>query len=336
MFRFFLRLNIIGWLASQALLILYLLILVAPVLVGFGLIAQSEGVPNGTESNILEILSAKGLQAFLKALLYSFCFGLLCSVSGTICGFYTSQRFTGKSILLLPVVFLLVIPEFMNFLVNLPLVGIFVGLKNLSALTYGGSLTWGFVLSLFCAHAYFMRVSSAEMRSSAMLGAGFLENLIHYVLPKSKNIIIYTSLFLTLQFICQGLFTARYAIKPSNTFFFYLQVPGDVFNTHGPGSIAYGFLLISGMLSALVAFRYFQLEFSAAGSGLQPAKVGAKSRKKVTRKKKKKRKQHKKLAVNEVKIPVEEMKISPTEAVELSEEGPLSEGDDQDDKEGSQ
>ena len=293
MFRFFLRLNIIGWIVSQALFVLYVLILVAPVFVGLGLIGQSEGTSNVIQSNLLEILSAKGLQAFLKAGLYSFSFSLVCSISGTICGFYTSRYFTGKSILLLPVAFLLIVPDFLSFLINTPLVGIFSGAKNLSALTYGGSLTWGFVLCLFCSHAFFMRVSTAEIRSTTMLGAGFLENLLYYLLPRSQNLIIYTTLFLTLQFICQGLFTARYAIKPSDTFFFYLKIPPEVYDIHGPGTIAYGFLLCSGILGALVAFRYFQLEFSDSGIASKPRKIVTQSKKKVTRKKKKKRKQKK-------------------------------------------
>jgi len=329
MFRFFLRLNIFGRLISQALLILYLIILVLPLLIGFGLIGDS-GVSGGVaQASLMQIISAKGLQAFFKAAAYSFGLALLCSIYGAVSGFYTARYFTGKFLLFLPATFLLVSPEFLSFLLSIPIVGAVSGSRNLSALTYGGTLSWGLAITLFCSHAFFLRVPISESRSATMLGAGTMEIILYYLLPRAKKLILFSTLFLTCQFLSQGLFTARYAFRASDTFFFYLFTPGDVYGIHGPGAIAYGFLLIAGLIGALAAHTYFRLEFSTAGAVSPAAETVHKHKKKVTRKKKKKRR---KKAVKKEIVKLEEPE--PIVMEEQEEEIPplIPPGDDSQDK----
>jgi|GEM_PF-1834172 hypothetical protein len=305
MFRFFLRLNIFGSLLAYFLLILFILALVLPVLTGFGIFGHPT-LPGFSTRYLFEILSAQSLQGLISALIYSGLFAALCAFYGVIGGFFTAKYFTGKFVLLIPITFLLVAPEFLSFLINIPVVALFFGSRDLTALTYGGSLSWGFALSLFIAHAFFLRISTAEIRTATMLGANSFDLILQYVIPRARRPLLFLTFFLTCQFMCQGLYTARYALKSSDLFFWHLFIPDLIYKDPGPGALAYGILLVLGTAAALSAITYAKFEFSVVPESAAPSPSTKAHKKQVTRKKKKRKKSKKKNA--EIKMAKSEEK----------------------------
>jgi ABC-type spermidine/putrescine transport system permease subunit II len=290
MFRFLLKLNLIGRMIANLALLGFLCLLFLPLLTGLGL----WGHPSDHEltfRHLITILANPIRSALIWSLFYSLAFALFCSLSGLLLGFYTRSYFTGRALLMSVLAFFILIPPSLNFLASLPLLGLVFSSKNYLALTYGGGITWGLAVAVLLSQAFFRRVSKAEIESATTLGANPMQLIMQYILPRARSLVIHLTTFLCCNFLAQGLYTVHNISEKSPTFFFALTGPMQLYQDPGPGAIAYTLLLITSLVGVFAVVRYCGFEFKGSGSVEAVfAKKVKTGRKKVTRKKQKKKK----------------------------------------------
>ena len=291
MFRFLLKLNLIGRMVANLALLCFLCILFLPLLTGLGI----WGHPFDNEltlRHLITILANPIRGAFIWSLIYSIGFALLCALTGLFLGFHTRSYFTGRALLMSVLAFFILIPPSLNFLASLPLLGMVFSSRNHLAFTYGGSLTWGLALAVLLSQAFFRRISKSEIESAPTLGAHPIQLINAYILPRARTLTVYLTIFLTCNFLSQGLYMVRTVSDRSPNFFWALTGPMRLYQDPGPGAMAYTLLLLISLMGVLIAVRYSSLEFkTAGGAGPVSAKKVKARRTKVTRKKSKAKKQ---------------------------------------------
>lgn len=292
MFRLFLKLNILGKVLSELLLLIFFVCLFFPLIPALGIFNP---VNNGlTQEHFLSLISKVHLSIIIEALTYSFITGYFCTLLGFFIGFLTHHNFTGKFLFLSLLSFFLFIPESLQLMVASPVLGfIFKTKGSLVDITYLSSFLFLTTISILSTYALMAKVSKAELEILSNLGASPIQIFTKFIFPLGKKMAIYLGFTLSIQVLFYGTHTQFIANPDKHVLTWNLSGPYFLYNDFGLSSATYSLLLVLFLISLLPTFLFINKEFhkqNIKNSSKSNTKNKKSTRKKVTRKLPKKKK----------------------------------------------